>query len=86
MSHVKLSCSASGSPLPSIEWTKDGRPLSINTTIVKSDKETIGELVIEPFKPEDQGQYKCFFRNYENGTAENVMQVCKYEIHWFIGL
>ncbi|XP_028512556.1 uncharacterized protein LOC110231383 isoform X2 [Exaiptasia diaphana] len=75
LSRVKLNCSANGSPLPTIEWSKDGRPLSINTTVRKTNKATIGELVIDPFMPEDQGQYKCFFRNYENGTAENTIQV-----------
>lgn len=80
MSQVKLSCSASGSPLPSVEWSKDGNPLSVNTSVKQSDTETTGELVIEPFTPEHQGMYKCFFRNYDNGTAEKVMRVCKYNI------
>ncbi|XP_028518321.1 uncharacterized protein LOC114576240 [Exaiptasia diaphana] len=77
LSRIKLNCSANGSPLPTIEWSKDGRLLSINTTVHKTNKETIGELVIDPFMPEDQGQYKCFFRNYENGTAETTIQVCR---------
>ncbi|XP_020913579.2 uncharacterized protein LOC110251231 [Exaiptasia diaphana] len=25
--------------------------------------------------PQDQGQYKCFFRNYENGTVETTIKV-----------
>ncbi|XP_020892058.2 CUB and sushi domain-containing protein 1 isoform X2 [Exaiptasia diaphana] len=68
-------CSATGSPLPTIEWSKDGQPLSVNTTVHQTIKETIGELVIDSFMPQDQGRYKCFFRNYENGTAETTIQV-----------
>ncbi|XP_028518807.1 uncharacterized protein LOC110251682 [Exaiptasia diaphana] len=75
MSRVKLNCSATGTPLPTIEWSKDGRPLSVNTTVRQTNKETIGELVIDSFMPQDQGRYKCFFRNYENGTAETTIQV-----------
>ncbi|XP_028512546.1 tyrosine-protein kinase-like otk, partial [Exaiptasia diaphana] len=75
MSRVKLNCSATGSPLPTIEWSKDDRPLSVSTTVRQTNKETIGELVIDSFMPRDQGRYKCFFRNYENGTAETEIQV-----------
>ena len=78
-STVKLSCTASGSPAPVIEWSKNGRPLSVNTTVRQSDVETTGELVIEPFMPQDQGQYKCFFKNYDNGTAETSIQVGKWD-------
>ena len=43
--------------------------VSTNTT-TKTANEVKGELIISSFSPFDQGVYKCFFRNYENGTAE----------------
>lgn len=66
---ITLYCAARGSPVPSLEWSKDGVPISINTTL-KTDEEVEGELVIPSFGPTDQGVYKCFFKNFDNGTAE----------------
>ena len=66
---VTLQCAARGSPVPSLEWSKDGVVVSTNTTTKTAD-EVKGELIISSFSPSDQGVYKCFFRNYENGTAE----------------
>ena len=55
--------------MPSLEWSKDGVILSTNTT-TKSTEEVKGQLVIPRFGPHDQGVYKCFLKNYDNGTAE----------------
>ncbi|XP_031570032.1 uncharacterized protein LOC116304430 [Actinia tenebrosa] len=74
-SEVRMICSASGSPLPTVEWIKDGVPISTNTTVRKNTVEVTGELVIPSFGPEHQGSYSCFFRNYDNGTAEKKMRL-----------
>jgi hypothetical protein len=74
-SEVKLVCSARGSPLPNVEWTKDGNPVSTNITVRKNDIETTGELTVPSFEPEHQGKYVCFFKNYDNGTAEKAIRV-----------
>lgn len=66
---VTLQCAARGSPVPSLEWSKDGVVVSTNTT-TKTANEVKGELIIPSFSSSDQGVYKCFFKNYENGTAE----------------
>ena len=66
---VILQCAARGSPVPTLEWSKDGVVISTNTT-TKSAEEVKGELVIPRFGPADRGVYKCFFKNYDNGTAE----------------
>ena len=66
---VTLQCAARGSPVPNLEWSKDGMVVSTNTTTKTAD-EVKGELIISSFSPTDQGVYKCFFRNYANGTAE----------------
>lgn len=64
-----LQCAARGSPVPSLEWSKDGVIISTNTT-VKTEDEVKGKLVISSFGPSDQGVYKCFFKNFDTGTAE----------------
>ena len=78
---VTLQCAARGSPVPSLEWSKDGMVVSTNRTTKTAD-EVKGELIIPSFSSSDQGVYKCFFRNYENGTAEIATtagtQVTKY--------
>lgn len=66
---ITLQCAARGSPVPSLEWSKNGVVVSTNTT-TKTAEEVKGELIIPSFGPSDQGVYKCFFRNYENGTVE----------------
>lgn len=68
---VTLQCAARGSPVPSLEWSKDGVVISTNRTS-KTDEEVKGELVIRRFSPSDQGVYKCFLKNYDNGTAETT--------------
>lgn len=66
---VILQCAARGSPIPTLEWRKDGAIISANTTS-DTEGEVTGELVIPKFGPSDQGVYTCFFKNYNNGTAE----------------
>ena len=67
---VRLQCAALGSPVPTLEWLKDGVVISTNTTS-NTAEEARGELVIPNFGPSDQGIYTCFFKNYDNGTAES---------------
>lgn len=45
--------------------------ISTNTTS-STGEEVNGELVIPRFGPADQGVYTCFFKNYDNGTAETA--------------
>ena len=68
---VKMLCAARGSPVPTLEWRKDGVVISTNTTSTTVE-EVNGELVIPRFGPTDQGVYTCFFKNYDNGTAETA--------------
>ena len=66
---VILQCAAQGSPVPTLEWRKDGVVISNNLTLETAD-EARGKLIIPKFGPSDQGVYTCFFKNYDNGTAE----------------
>ena len=68
-SEVRLICTARGSPIPNIEWSKAGRVLSVNSTKFHKLKRRVSELRIARFKPTDVGEYTCKAQNYENGTA-----------------
>lgn len=69
-------CAARGSPIPTLEWRKDGVVISTNTTST-TEEEVNGQLVIPRFGPADQGVYTCFFKNYNNGTAETAATASK---------
>lgn len=66
---VNLSCSAGGTPLPKIQWIKDGRRVK-STAEHHSNGLIRSELVIHQFKPNDAGNFTCLFYNDKNATAE----------------
>ena len=53
---VILQCAAQGSPVPTLEWRKDGVVISTNITLETAD-EARGKLIIPKFGPSDQGVY-----------------------------
>uniref|UniRef100_A0A8C3YS46 Hemicentin-1 n=1 Tax=Catagonus wagneri TaxID=51154 RepID=A0A8C3YS46_9CETA len=58
---VSLTCEASGIPLPSITWLKDGWPISLSSSLrILSGGRT---LRLMQTKIEDAGQYTCVVRN-----------------------
>uniref|UniRef100_H0WC62 Hemicentin-1 n=1 Tax=Cavia porcellus TaxID=10141 RepID=H0WC62_CAVPO len=58
---VSLSCEASGIPLPSITWLKDGWPVSLSSTVrILAGGRT---LRLIQARTEDTGQYICVVRN-----------------------
>ena len=77
---VILQCAAKGSPVPTLEWSKDGVVISNNTTST-TDVAVNGKLVISKFNATDQGVYKCFFKNYDNGTAETTTTAGKLHVY-----
>ncbi|KAG9509735.1 Tyrosine-protein phosphatase Lar, partial [Fragariocoptes setiger] len=66
---ANLVCSADGDPKPTIEWTKDGKPLNKKRIPpIKFDKGSV--LRIDPLrKDRDEGTYECFV---ENGVGEPI--------------
>ena len=66
---VNLSCSAGGTPLPKIQWIKDGRRVK-STAEHHSNGLIRSELVIHQFKPNDAGNFTCLSYNDKNATAE----------------
>ncbi|XP_004706727.1 hemicentin-1 [Echinops telfairi] len=58
---ISLTCEASGIPLPSITWLKDGWPVNLSTSMrILSGGRT---LRLMQTRTEDTGQYTCVVRN-----------------------
>ncbi|XP_053415690.1 hemicentin-2 [Nycticebus coucang] len=66
---VKVSCSASGYPMPHISWIRDGHALQEDSRI-RVDAQ--GTLVIQGVAPEDAGNYSCQATN-EVGTDQETV-------------
>ncbi|XP_078083679.1 hemicentin-1-like [Mustelus asterias] len=64
--NVVLNCEAHGDPTPSINWNKNGRPLTISNRIRQMNN---GSLAIYATMNEDAGDYKCVAEN-EAGVVE----------------
>ncbi|EGV94970.1 Hemicentin-1 [Cricetulus griseus] len=60
-SSVSLTCEASGIPLPSITWLKDGWPISLGSSVKILSGGRMLRLM--QTRPEDAGQYTCIVRN-----------------------
>ncbi|XP_019490993.1 PREDICTED: hemicentin-1 [Hipposideros armiger] len=58
---VSLTCEASGIPLPSITWLKDGWPISLSSSVRILSGGRILRLI--QTRIEDAGQYTCIVRN-----------------------
>ncbi|XP_026645393.1 hemicentin-1 [Microtus ochrogaster] len=60
-SSISLTCEASGIPLPSITWLKDGWPVSLGSSVKILSGGRMLRLM--QTRPEDAGQYTCIVRN-----------------------
>ncbi|XP_043342030.1 hemicentin-1 isoform X3 [Cervus canadensis] len=60
-SSVSLNCEASGIPLPSITWLKDGWPINLSSSLRILSGGRILRLI--QIRTEDAGQYTCVVRN-----------------------
>uniref|UniRef100_T1IIZ0 receptor protein-tyrosine kinase n=1 Tax=Strigamia maritima TaxID=126957 RepID=T1IIZ0_STRMM len=54
-----LRCDATGDPKPSIEWVKNGRPISKHTISPRKKKDGGSKLKLDSPQKEDNGQYTC---------------------------
>ena len=78
--NVTLSCNASGNPVPTISWTRDG-------SLVSSGDQRIGfeagnrQLTITNVNRADSGEYLCVADNSEGNDTSNATTLdvkCKY--------
>ena len=72
---LRVSCSAKGSPLPTVTWYKNDVSVTVINKVTAD--EFTSELVIGEFQPADQATYKCVARNVYNNTVETSTRICK---------
>ena len=75
-----LFCNATGNPVPTISWTKDGSLLSSNSRFSLSDDK---RLTITNVNRTDSGEYRCVASNSlgndtSSGATLNIQ--CKYSV------
>ena len=75
---LRVSCSARGSPLPTVTWYKNDVRVPVIDNV--TDDEFTSELVIGQFQPADQATYKCVARNVYNDTVETSTKICKWSM------
>ena len=57
---VELTVKVSGKPAPTVEWTKDGKPLKPSSRVdIRVEDNDVYKLVINQPTPEDRGTYTC---------------------------
>lgn len=68
---VDIFCEATGSPVPTVIWLKDGRELT------PSERLTIArnKVVVRDIGKEDAGIYVCSFKNTAGSVAHHIKLV-----------
>lgn len=66
---IELKCAASGSPVPSLSWVKNGNELSSSGTARVTYYEGGADLTMSTVTSNDSGMYQCFATN-EVGSVQ----------------
>ena len=78
---MTLSCNATGNPVPTISWTRDGSPLNASGRISFSDDKK--RLTITNVKRTDSGEYQCVAENRvgsDTSKSASLNVQCKFNI------
>ena len=77
---MTLSCNASGNPVPTITWTRNGSVLTSSVPRISFGAES-RELTITTINKADSGEYRCVANNSEGNVTSNAATLdvqCKY--------
>ena len=77
---MTLSCNASGNPVPTITWTRNGSVLTSSVPRISFGAES-RELTITTINRADSGEYRCVANNSEGNVTSNAATLdvqCKY--------
>ena len=66
---MTLSCNASGNPVPTISWTKNGSPVNASNNSRVSLSKDKKQLTITIVSRTDRGEYRCVANNSVGNTA-----------------
>ena len=77
---VRLTCSATGSPIPTMHWEKNGQQLLSPTEIRITSKLGLvtSELTLKQFAPNRSDVYNCITRNTPFGKKNATTTVGEY--------
>ncbi|XP_020608169.1 roundabout homolog 1-like [Orbicella faveolata] len=68
--NLTLSCNATGNPVPTMSWTRDGSPVNTSGRISFSDNKT--QLTIMDVSRTDSGEYRCVATNRAGNDTSNA--------------
>ena len=68
--NLTLSCNATGNPVPTISWTRDGSPVDTSGRISFSENKK--ELTITDVSRTDSGEYRCVATNRVGNDTSNA--------------
>ena len=80
--NVTLSCNASGNPVPTISWTRNGSVLTGSVPRITFGTES-RELTITTINTADSGEYQCVANNSvgnDTSDAATIDVQCKYKL------
>ena len=80
--NVTLSCNASGNPVPTITWTRNGSVLTSSVLRISFGAES-RELTITTINTADSGEYQCVANNSEGNDTSDAATIdvqCKYKL------
>ncbi len=61
---LKLICNVTGTPMPTVTWTKDGDPLMGNPQLfISISPEGVALITIKPVALDNNGLYRCLATN-----------------------
>ena len=78
--NVTLFCNASGNPVPTITWTRNGSVLTSSVPRIRFEEES-KELTITSINRADSGEYRCVANNSEGNVTSDAATLdvqCEY--------
>ena len=85
--YIVLPCNATGNPVPTISWTRNGYPLDRNVNARISFSGRKQQLIITNVNRTDSGEYRCVASSSLGNDASNASQVdiqCEYNVSLYI--
>ena len=82
---MTFSCNASGNPVPTITWTRNGSVLTSSVLRISFGAES-REMTITIVKRTDRGEYRCVANNSVGNVTSNAATLdvkCKYTSYLF---